>query len=119
MFSGRNSFSGEFWEVFNAKRMNVKPGFPDNFDPDLRDLIDKGWSREPRKRPEIKEFRSFFEANLMTTTRADGNNLHEEKLGNQFNIKSRWEVNLDSHGLRTHVTKRITCLTLFYLWIYM
>ncbi len=90
MFSGRNSFPGEFWEVFNAKRMDVKPGFPDNFDPDLRDLIDKGWSREPRRRPAIKEYRSFFGSKLTTIFQEDGNSLHEEKLGNQFHFQTRY-----------------------------
>lgn len=89
MFSGRNSFPGEFWEVFNAKRMDIKPGFPDNFDPDLRALVDKGWSREPQKRPEIKEYQFLFNAKLSKCTQGDRNNLHEEKQGNQRNFAPR------------------------------
>ncbi len=40
--------------------MDEKPIIPSDFPSDLKELIHRGWSKEPKERPPIEEFKSAF-----------------------------------------------------------
>ena len=58
LFSGKSPYPGDQMQVFNAKKEDIKPEFPDNFPAELRVLIERGWLKEAMKRPQIREFRT-------------------------------------------------------------
>ena len=50
--------------MFEAKRLDEKPVIPPDFPSDLKELICRGWTKEPKKRPPIEEFKSAFKKML-------------------------------------------------------
>jgi len=45
---------------YESKIDDVKPEFPDDFPSELSGLIDSGWSKDPKSRPTIPEFKSVI-----------------------------------------------------------
>ena len=58
LFSGIDPFPGHIGQIFQAKMSNKHPDVPSDFPVALKELIFKGWSKEPKKRPPIEEFKS-------------------------------------------------------------
>jgi hypothetical protein len=58
LFSGLDPFPGTMLQIFRAKENDEKPEIPQEFPASLKHLISHGWSKKPRERPAIKEFRS-------------------------------------------------------------
>ncbi len=58
LFSGIDPFPGSFGQIFEAKMTDKKPALPSNFPTDLKELIIKGWSKDPNARPPIDNFKS-------------------------------------------------------------
>jgi hypothetical protein len=58
LFSGTDPFPGSVLQIFRAKQHDEVPEIPLEFPDALKNLIRNGWSKKPRERPEIKEFRS-------------------------------------------------------------
>ena len=58
LFSGIDPFPGHIGQIFQAKMSDQKPVVPSVFPKDLKKLIAKGWSRNPKERPSIEEFKS-------------------------------------------------------------
>ncbi len=57
LFSGTDSFPGTIGQIFEAKQNNTKPEIPSEFPAFLKDLICHGWSKEPKKRPNLQVFK--------------------------------------------------------------
>ncbi len=53
-------FPGSFGQIFKAKILDKKPFMPPDFPSYLKDLIFQGWSKEPKERTHIHEFKSAF-----------------------------------------------------------
>jgi serine/threonine protein kinase len=58
LFSGINPFPGQIFQIFQAKMSDKKPVIPSDFPSDLRELVIQGWSKDPKERPSIQEFKS-------------------------------------------------------------
>ena len=58
LFSGINPFPGQIGKIFQAKMSDKKPVIPSDFPSDLRELVIPGWSKDPKERPSIQEFKS-------------------------------------------------------------
>ncbi len=58
LFSSIDPFPGSFIQIFEAKRLDEKPCVPSDFPSDLIELILRGWSFNPKKRPPVQEFKA-------------------------------------------------------------
>jgi serine/threonine protein kinase len=58
LLSGIDPFPGSFGQIFQAKMLDKKPDMLPLFPSNLKDLIFRGWSKEPKERPQIQEFKS-------------------------------------------------------------
>ncbi len=58
LFSGIDPFPGSSGQIFKAKMLDKKPNMPPHFPSNLKDLIFQGWSKQPKERPQIQEFKS-------------------------------------------------------------
>jgi hypothetical protein len=58
LFSGVDPFPGNFGQIFEAKRTDKKPAIPSDFPAELKELVIQGWSKEPKERPPLQEFKS-------------------------------------------------------------
>jgi serine/threonine protein kinase len=63
-FSGMDPFPGNMGQIFQAKNLDEKPKFPSQFPAALKDLVYAGWSKKPRERPAIDNFRSALRSML-------------------------------------------------------
>ncbi len=66
LFSGIDPFPGHIGQIFEAKRLDKKPAVPLNFPSALKELILLGWSKEPKERPQLAEFKSGLTAMLQS-----------------------------------------------------
>jgi serine/threonine protein kinase len=57
LFSSINPFPGHIDEIFQAKMSDKKPVVPSTFPTELKELVIQGWSKEPKKRPPVQEFK--------------------------------------------------------------
>ena len=57
LFSGIDPFPGHIGQIFQAKMSDKKPVIPADFPAELKELVFQGWSKEPKKRPPIQEFK--------------------------------------------------------------
>ncbi len=64
LFSGINPFPGHIGQIFQAKISDQKPAMPSDFPSQLKELIHLGWSKEPKKRPQLDDFKSVFNTML-------------------------------------------------------
>jgi serine/threonine protein kinase len=64
LFSGIDPFPGSHGQIFRAKMSDKKPDVPSDFPSHLKELILLGWSKEPKERPYIEEFKSVFNTML-------------------------------------------------------
>jgi hypothetical protein len=64
LFSGINPFPGQIFQIFQAKMSDKKPVIPSDFPSDLRELVIQGWSKDPKERPSIQEFKSALKKML-------------------------------------------------------
>jgi hypothetical protein len=55
-------------QIFEAKRTNLKPDFPEDFPTALKGLIIKGWSKKPKERPRLGEFKDSLNRMLKPGT---------------------------------------------------
>ena len=60
LFSGIDPFPGHIGQIFQAKMSDKKPVVPSGFPLGLKELIPKGWSKEPKERPSIEEFKAVL-----------------------------------------------------------
>jgi hypothetical protein len=60
LFSGINPFPGHISNVFEAKRLDVRPVVPSDFPSYLKELVIQGWSQDPKNRPPIAKFMSVM-----------------------------------------------------------
>jgi hypothetical protein len=58
LFSGIDPFPGNIGQICQAKIQDETPKFPSEFPTALKIIISSGWSKKPRKRPEIEKFSS-------------------------------------------------------------
>ena len=58
LFSGKFPFPGNLYEVIEAKKNGQNPKIPDDFPIKLGELVQKGWSKNPTKRPQLKKLNS-------------------------------------------------------------
>jgi serine/threonine protein kinase len=61
LFSGKNPFPGNLFQVYHAKIENKKPNMPSNFPSDLKELVFKSFSKEPTQRSPLEDFQSALE----------------------------------------------------------
>jgi serine/threonine protein kinase len=83
LFSGIDPFPGHFAQVFEAKRLDEKPVIPSNFPSDLKELICRGWTKEPKDRPPIEEFKSAFNKMLPKAEKNYSLTLPEDNSSNE------------------------------------
>ncbi len=57
LFSGTDAFPGDLHYIFHAKMFDKKPVIASDFPSVLKELIHRGWSKEPKERPPIEEFK--------------------------------------------------------------
>jgi hypothetical protein len=57
LFSGTDPFPGNIGQIYKTKIQDEKPKIPLDFPAALKNLINYGWSKKPRERPEIEKFR--------------------------------------------------------------
>jgi hypothetical protein len=69
--------------VFEAKRLDEKPVIPSDFPSDLKELICRGWTKEPKERPSIEEFKSAFNKMLPQEERDHSLTLPEDNSSNE------------------------------------
>ncbi len=70
-FSGVDPFPGDFWKILSAKKSDTKPEIPADFPTKMKDLILRGWSKEPKERPSLKDFKSLFNTMLLEKVNCD------------------------------------------------
>ena len=58
MFTGRRPYEGDQNQVIRAKIDDVKPEFTPDFPAGLKDLVERGWLKDPLMRPQLREFRA-------------------------------------------------------------
>jgi serine/threonine protein kinase len=58
LFSGKNPFPGNLFQVYQAKISDIKPDVPSDFPSDLKELVIQSFSKEPNERPPIKDIKS-------------------------------------------------------------
>ncbi len=64
-------------KIYQQKLRNPQPKIPESFPSDLKDLVGKGCSKEPRNRPGLEEFNSAFHKMLKGDQKdAIANTLH-------------------------------------------
>jgi hypothetical protein len=80
--------------VFEAKRLDEKPVIPSDFPSDLKELICRGWTKEPKERPSIEEFKSAFNKMLPQDEKNYSLTLPEENSSNEKKEQPHQEVDL-------------------------
>ena len=83
LFSGIDPFPGSIGQIFEAKRLDEKPVIPSDFPSDLKELICRGWTKEPKKRPPIEEFKFAFNKMLPKQGKGQSPTLPEDNLSNE------------------------------------
>ncbi len=58
LFSGIDPFPGHIGQIFQAKMSDKKPAIPSDVPAELKELVVQGWSKDPKERPPIQEFKS-------------------------------------------------------------
>ena len=58
MFTGRRPYEGDQNQAIRAKIDDVKPEFTPDFPAGLKDLVERGWLKDPLMRPQLREFRA-------------------------------------------------------------
>jgi serine/threonine protein kinase len=66
LFSGIDPFPGNIFQIFRAILSDKKPDMPTKFPSNLKELICRGWSKEPKERPKIKEIKDSLMTMLNT-----------------------------------------------------
>ncbi len=74
--------------------MDEKPIIPSDFPSDLKELIRRGWSKEPKERPPIEEFKSAFYNMLPQEERDLSLALPEDNSSNEKKEQPHQEVDL-------------------------
>ena len=69
--------------MFEAKRLDEKPVIPSDFPSDLKELICRGWTKEPKKRPPIEEFKFAFNKMLPKQGKGQSPTLPEDNSPNE------------------------------------
>ncbi len=69
LFSGIDPFPGPIGQIFQAKMSDKKPLFPSDFPSELKELVMQGWSKYPKERPQIQEFKSALNKMLVQEKR--------------------------------------------------
>ncbi len=64
LFSGIDPFSGDHSQVIQAKTTDKKPPIPSDFPLLLIELMLSGWSKDPKERSSIEEFKSALKKML-------------------------------------------------------
>ncbi len=57
LFSGMDPFPGNIGQIVQAKIRNETPKIPSEFPAALKNVVSDGWSKKPRERPTIENFR--------------------------------------------------------------
>ncbi len=78
LFSRTDPFPGKIGQIFEAKRLDRKPSVPSNFSSVLKELIHSGWSKEPKERPPIQEFKSVLMTVLTEVEKKEFNQTSEK-----------------------------------------
>ena len=58
LFSGENPFPGDVCQIVWAKMNDKRPAMPEDFPSNLKELVSRGYSKEPRERPKLVHFQS-------------------------------------------------------------
>jgi hypothetical protein len=91
LFSGIDPFPGSFGQIYLAKINDKKTAVPSDFPSDLKKLVTQGWSKGPKERPSIEEFKSAFNKMLsreekdQSLTFQDNNNPKKKEEQLDFN----------------------------------
>ncbi len=68
LYSGKNPFPGDTYQVLQAKINGKETKVPKDFPSKLKELVIQGCSKEPKKRPQIKDFQSALSKMLAETS---------------------------------------------------
>ncbi len=68
LFSGIDPFPGNIFQIFKAIFSDKKPDVPAKFPSNLKELMCRGWSKDPKERPPIKKFKSALKKMLRGET---------------------------------------------------
>ncbi len=98
LFSGINSFPGSHGQIFQAKMSDKKPAIPSDFPLLLIELLLCGWSKDPKERPPIKEFKSALNRMLTENGRDHSLTLPEWIISNKREEQPALEVNFALKG---------------------
>ncbi len=91
LFSGTDSFPGTIGQIFEAKQNNTKPKIPSEFPAVLKNLICQGWSKEPKKRPNLQVFKF-----VLTIMLREEKNKHEKLAIQEENEKAQSQNEIEN-----------------------
>jgi hypothetical protein len=83
LFSGIDPFPGHIGQIFQAKMFDKKPAIPSDFPAELKKLVFQGWSKDPKERPSIQEFKSAFNKMLPKQGKGQSPTLPEDNSPNE------------------------------------
>ncbi len=83
LFSGIDPFPGHIVQIFQAKMSDKKPAISADFPAELKELVIQGWSKDPKERPSIQEFKSAFNKMLPKQGKGQSPTLPEDNLSNE------------------------------------
>jgi hypothetical protein len=83
LFSGIDPFPGHIGQIFQAKMSDKKPVIPSDVPAELKELVIQGWSKDPKERPSIQEFKSAFNKMLPKQGKGQSLTLPEDNLLNE------------------------------------
>jgi serine/threonine protein kinase len=89
LFSGINPFPGSPGQIFEAKRLDEKPVIPSDFPSDLKEVVNQGWSKDPKERLPIHKFQSALNKMLPSLEKSPLVTLPED---NSLNEKERQPI---------------------------
>ncbi len=83
LFSGIDPFPGNIGQIFQAKMSDKKPAISADFPAELKELVIQGWSKDPKERPSIQEFKSAFNKMLPKEGKGQSPTLPEDNSPNE------------------------------------
>jgi serine/threonine protein kinase len=91
LFSGKNPFPGNLFQVYQAKISDIKPTVPSNFPSGLKKLVLQSFSKEPKERPQIKDIKLALKK-MLKGTQTRWNQSTTLPAMNSFNEKDEVEA---------------------------
>ena len=114
LFSGKNPFPGNLYEVYQAKISDQKPNLPSNFPSDLKELVFQGFSKEPQERPSIEAFQSALDKMLLAEEQTESSQsvtlpeLNSTKERNEVHIPQGVKLGIDINSEDNNARKQLS-----------